>query len=241
MNSLWRSVTAAIATLAFGCASTHNLRTDGFNPLGGGFTEKELRPGLYEMMATSNFAPWANLGAAQATWKARADQLCGKEAYEEFFISASATERGQRITFIMGRHAIGPFLYVNTTITGYLLCKSSDITLEEAVKYVGDSIEAAAKDISDSLERELNELGGADCAKRAADISSDTYFRRGKVLVGLNRYESAMQCLLRVQDGEERTPVYRESCSLIGTMYELGWGVEQNVEVAVEWYKKAAR
>jgi len=48
-----------------------------------------------------------------------------------------------------------------------------------------------------------------------------------------------MQCFLRAQDDAREGEVYRESCASIAIMYELGWGVSRDIDVAKSWLKKA--
>ena len=100
--------------------------------------------------------------------------------------------------------------------------------------------EVAAQEMSDDQKSELENLGSIDCsASSAQKVSVETYFRHGKALIASNEYKPAMACFLRAQEGEKDSYAYRESCSQIATMYELGWGVDKDTETAKIWLKKS--
>lgn len=220
-----------------GCSSAHNLKTDGHNPLGGGFTDDELRPGLFRMTAVGNLAPWPNFSAARATWQGRADQLCGPNAYREIGTQAWAANRGEAAVYVRPGSMVGLPRF-NAVMTGFVLCNSSSLSYDDAVTYIEDLPGRQAREFAAGQEKELAELGGRACA---AGASAETYFRRGKVLTARSEYVAAMNCYLRAQEGGRDSARYRDSCEAIGTMYELGWGVEKNPSRAHEWFDKAAR
>ena len=87
----------------------------------------------------------------------------------------------------------------------------------------------------------LEELGGGACGANTQTADPDTYYQRGKQLIVMNEYKDAMVCLMRAQEEEKDTStnVYRDSCSQIATMYELGWGVDKDINIAKAWLKKA--
>ena len=234
------SWTQALLTLvlAGGCSSTHNLKTDGHNPLGGGFADEEIRSGLYHLTATGNMSPWPSFSAAIGTWRGRADQLCGKNSYQQIVQSHGDGYQGTSPTYV------GPGLMLNlpkynTSVSGYILCDSSGMTRNEAIKYLDDLAARNAEELMSSRRRELEELGGDSCIPGDAGTSAETLYRRGKILSAMNDYKPAMNCFMRAQEQEQGTSIYRESCSAIGTMYELGWGVEKDISTAMSWYRKA--
>jgi len=91
-------------------------------------------------------------------------------------------------------------------------------------------------ELFDSHKSELEELGGGDCSEGAPKVSAEVYLLRGKALVALNEYKAAIVCLMRSQEEEKNTQVYRDSCTQIALMYELGWGVEKNIETSKVWH-----
>jgi tetratricopeptide (TPR) repeat protein len=236
-QSFWIYILPALIVLG-GCSSTHNLKTDGNNPLGGGFADEELQPGLYQLTARGNMAPWPSFGAAKTTWERRAEQLCGKGAYQEILEARDAGLRGETLVYLNpGQMVLLP--KYNAAISGYILCNSSAMTPEQAIKYVNDIPAIAAKEASDRNKSELEKLGGSECSESAPKVTAETYFGRGKILVAMNDYKAAMACLMRAQEEEKDTQVYRDSCTQIATMYELGWGVDKDIEMSKAWLKKA--
>jgi tetratricopeptide (TPR) repeat protein len=97
----------------------------------------------------------------------------------------------------------------------------------------------ADKEMSDTKKMELEKLGGGDCSESAPKVSAEIYFLRDKTLVAMNEYKGAMQCLMRAQEEENDTQLYRDTCFQIATMYELGWGVDKDMEKSKAWLKKA--
>ena len=96
-----------------------------------------------------------------------------------------------------------------------------------------------AKEISLANAPEMKELNGGDCSENGLKVSAETYYQRGKALVALNEYKAAMACLMRAQNEEKDTVVYRDACTQIATMYELGWGVDKDIETSKSWLNKA--
>lgn len=244
-RALW-AIYLFLALIALsGCASTHNLKTDGMNPLGGGFVEDEVRPGFYRLTATANLAPWPSFEAARQTWRGRADQLCGENAYQEIGESQDAGYRGSTSAYVHPGLMVNAPSF-NTSLSGYVLCNASGMTREMAIKYLDDqavaqAAQAAARanQLMSDRRKEIEALGGSNCGNGDANASAESFFRRGKILLALYEYKAAMTCFMQAQDRGQGTTVYRDSCSSIGTMYELGWGVEKDMTQAMSWFRKA--
>jgi len=103
-----------------GCASDHDLKRNGYNVMGGGFIDEEVRPGLYLIKGYSNLAMFPSLepdGAAKTFFK-RADALCGAGAYTVVNHNLNTYSASVRATFM----------------AGHVLCANSGITVEEARK-----------------------------------------------------------------------------------------------------------
>ena len=237
LRTYWACIVIVLAPLA-ACSSSHNFKTDGHSMFGGGFADEEIQPGLNEMTATGNFAPWPSFGAAAGTWKTRADQLCGKGAHLEIVMNRDAVYRAEVSTYT-GLGKVISLPKFNATMSGYVLCNSSSMTRSDAIKYLEELPVIRAKEFALNQKVELDLLGGGNCASNNDDDSAETYYRRGKILMELNDYKSAMLCFLQSQERESNTNVYRESCSSIGMMYELGWGIDKDIPTAKAWYKKA--
>lgn len=105
---------------------------------------------------------------------------------------------------------------------------------------LGNGNEAVpTEEISGDHNTDLEKIGESNCSEGVPMVSTETYFRRGKALMSLSDYKAAMVCFMRVQEREQDTIAYRESCSQIAMMYELGWGVDKDMETSKAWLKKA--
>jgi hypothetical protein len=101
----------------------HNIKTDGFNPLGGGFYDNEIKSSFYWLQADSDFAPFPNYFSARKTWKARALELCKGEGYEELRVEESSAEPWGSGRFVATRR-------------GYILCASSGLSPVDALEVI---------------------------------------------------------------------------------------------------------
>jgi hypothetical protein len=109
-----------IACALAGCASNHDLKRNGYNFMGGGFIDDEVRPGLYLIKGYSNFAvlPSLERDGAATTFFRRADALCGAGAYTVVNYNLGTYSASVHVTFM----------------AGHVLCANSGITVEEARK-----------------------------------------------------------------------------------------------------------
>jgi hypothetical protein len=113
-------LSALVACSLAGCASDHDLKRNGYNVMGGGFIDDEVRPGLYLIKGYSNFAVLPSLerdGAAKTFFR-RADALCGAGAYTVVNYNLGTYSASVHVTFM----------------AGHVLCTNSGITVEEARK-----------------------------------------------------------------------------------------------------------
>ncbi|MFM9879572.1 MAG: hypothetical protein ACKVOO_04070 [Burkholderiaceae bacterium] len=233
-----RCVAFNLLLMLSGCASTHNFSSDGHNAFGGGFSEHEITPGLYELTAVSNFSPWPSFSAAKSTWKGRADTLCGRDSYQEIVSGQSEGLQGNTMVYVPPSSAISVPRY-NASISGLILCNRSGMTVASALKYIDDLKVSRALEVAAKHKKELQELGGANCSEVGAAESGERLFRRGKILVAMSEYKLAMLCFMRAKSAESDTAIHRAACFEIATMYELGWGVEKNIATAMTWFRKA--
>lgn len=227
-----------IATLTLcGCVSTHNLNVDGPNAFGGGFIDREILPGFYYLTAIGNVSPWPSFSAAIGTWRLRADQLCGENAYQEIRASVSDGLKGLTTVNIRPGITLDVPKY-NTSIGGYILCASSGISHDEAVRYLDDLAADNRRLLISGHRKALEDLGG-HCGEAEKETSPEVNYRRGKEFVALDDYKSALTCFLLVHDQAPGTGLDLDACFAIGTMYEMGWGVEKDASTAKAWYKKS--
>jgi hypothetical protein len=110
-----------------GCtASYHNLNNSS-NSLGGGFADNKVHDGLYSIVAKTNFAPWTDFKAANKIFRRRATELCKSENFISIKVVESEYEH-----IPMSR----PPKYIISQVNGYVICKSSNLTIEEAEKLI---------------------------------------------------------------------------------------------------------
>jgi hypothetical protein len=108
--------------LTSGCASYSDLNDGRRNNLGGGFEDKEVAPGLFHIVAKTNWAPWKNMAGAHKTFNRRASELCG-EKFTVLQISESAYE-----PFSMPGYPP----YIISQVEGYVLAARAKLTDSEA-------------------------------------------------------------------------------------------------------------
>lgn len=179
--------------------------------------------------------PLSFLGA-KLSWQTRAEQLCGKDSYTELASAADTEYVGIMPSPVPSPLPVPLF---SAVIRGYVLCKSSELSVEEANNIISTQAVKATHENAEFMTSELSRLGGGSCSDTEQSDTPETYLLRGRLLIGLKRYDEAMSCLLSAQKEQTNTYVYRESCALIGLMYELGWGVKKDKEIAAAWQRKA--
>ena len=123
------------STVLLGCASTHNLSA-GPNYLGGGVSTTELKPGFFRIVARTNFAPWSNYSAAKSSWEKLANSACGEGKWKEIAVKEQAHDTGM--------NPLGFVPYIVTERIGYVLCRHSPITIQEAKSVVLEQVEMRA-------------------------------------------------------------------------------------------------
>ncbi len=228
---------AVITLMIASCSSTQNLR-EGRSIFGGGFSDEELRPGLYSITALGNTTPWASYAWAKETWNHRANQLCGKDQHQEIIASQDVGYKGTSTTYAAPGVFV-PLPIFNARLHGFILCNSSGLSKDEAIQFIESIRQRDAETLNANLVSKLMALGGSDCSTANLDISADNLSKRGQLLINLSRYEEGIICLMKAIGRGEGTVAYRESCEELGRIYEMGWGIPANLSIAKEWYKKA--
>lgn len=127
-------ILAALFTLG-ACESTHDLKRDGANVLGGGFIDEEIGPGLYLIKAFSNTSFFVTPESAAKTFEYRAKQLCSG-GYEEIRVLTDAYNSMTPVPKISipsrpGLNVEG-LNQVITSKIGHVRCSDAPISYDEA-------------------------------------------------------------------------------------------------------------
>lgn len=230
---LYKTLLALFGVIALaGCAAKHDLAHG--PSIFGGFASEELKPGLHALYATGDFV----LSSPRATWVHRADELCGTGQYINISVSRSRTSNGSSVVVIEP----GKFVPVDlerTTLSGYVLCKSSPLSQEEAARYIESLPMLRKQELAERASSELNTLGGEDCSTSLPLDSAENLYERGKLLIGQSKYPQAKACFLRSVSYGPASGTYKDACTAIGQMYELGLGGPVDMTTAKAWYAKA--
>jgi hypothetical protein len=125
MRALVHCVIAA--AILCGCASSHNLSTDGANLLGGGYFQNQVHDGIFQISVKTNFGPWANTYAARSSWRERAAALCGSDRFRELEIAEGSYDQ---------THSIGLLRQIVTTRDGYAVCERAKLSDDAALALI---------------------------------------------------------------------------------------------------------
>lgn len=128
-----------VLLLTSACSSTHDLKRDGPNYLGGGggFIDDEMAPGVYRIKGFSNTSPFSTPDSAAKTFRYRAEQLC-PAGYDEVrsvadsyrSLSGGVTVAPDPINSPAVSIALPP--PVITSKIGFIRCNDSPLSLYEA-------------------------------------------------------------------------------------------------------------
>lgn len=108
-------VTISILILT-SCASTHNIKEDGVNALGGGISVSEVNPGKFWIVAKTNFAAWENIEVAREMWKKSATKACMNGSFKE--------EKTKEYSYNQVPTLLNIVRYIISVKEGYALCEN---------------------------------------------------------------------------------------------------------------------
>lgn len=128
MTRSWKLLApAAIALLLCGCATTIDTSREGSGILGGGFSDSEVRKGLFRIDAKSSIAILADVSSARLAWKLRAEQLCGSSEYQELAVNEYTFDSSLRYMGLAPKIA---------GKSGYALCGNAGMSATDAFALV---------------------------------------------------------------------------------------------------------
>lgn len=108
----------------------------------------------------------------------------------------------------------------------------------QPMEYV--ELESVSDRLASELKRDLSELNRDRCSKSdEAAVAAEIYLRRGNGFLNINRYADARVCFDRTIEVGNGSAFVKEAYYQIGLTYELGYGVERDLDAAKNWYRKA--
>lgn len=122
MKLLWILLTSVLLA---GCAAHTDLNHKASASVIGGFKDQKLGDGVYFIEATSGMAPWSNSRGAHATFRRRAQELCGDARFSILFVYEETAD----VTGM--RHMV-------TTVVGYIRDDDSPLSIDEAKRVVNE-------------------------------------------------------------------------------------------------------
>jgi hypothetical protein len=128
MKRSWKLVAAAVTGLLLhGCASLPDSAREGSGLFGGGFSDSEVRKGLFRIDVKSNVAILADVSSARFSWKLRAEQLCGSSEYQELAVHEYSFDSSLKFMGLAPKIA---------GMSGYALCGSAGMSAADAIALV---------------------------------------------------------------------------------------------------------
>lgn len=132
-----RALLLLLPLLNCACSSTHDLKRDGPNYLGGGggFIDDEMAPGVYRIKGFSNLALFATPDSAAKTFRYRAEKLC-PAGYDEIRSSLNSYRSSSGgVTIVPDPKNPIPVELPPPVITskiGFVRCNDSPLSFREA-------------------------------------------------------------------------------------------------------------
>lgn len=216
----------ALTTLV-SCASYRDANTEGYSVINGGFTDQKIMEGLFYIEVQSGTSAISNLNTVEKNWKKRATELCTGE-YHEFQYSAVDSQQPYSYNSSSG---LGINYYISKAY-GYAVCPTYDGNMSEISNLVsGYSTEKEqAFEVSTQFQHQ-------SCVTPIENI--EELENAGVVLFKEKSYSKAQEIFLCIYQQDKDQLTQRKSYETLGTMHELGLGVEKDMQQAMFWYQKA--
>jgi len=211
------------------CATYRNANEDGYSVVTGGYSDEKIEDGVFRISSESGVSPVEQKLGVTRVWKRRAKELCLDE-YKEIKFEVNIIDQGFNY---MDLDIIG---YYVTRASGYAICSSFNGTHDEALDVINAPMKLAEKQRQVQKEKLLS-LMEAGCDSTSMDL--DTLENIGDGFFEHELYSEAMTCYLGVYEKDKSELTKVEVYYHIGLIYELGLGVQESMEKAMQWYKLA--
>lgn len=210
-----------IALLTTSCSSYRNISEEGDGLMGGGYVTTKLDEGLYRVTAKSNNAPIVNYSAAYKTLNRQAEDLCGVEGFELHSVSESNFEHIPRF---------GEFKYIISQVRADVFCKNSPKTYE-SIMLAAQERDRAEKEKRMAIPVDENLVG--KCVDANGLDESRIIIEAGN-LKSKGRYTEAAACYQNIISNSQNSDLISQSYLNLSMMYELGQGVDIDIDKAKE-------
>ncbi|WP_076540387.1 SEL1-like repeat protein [Shewanella sp. UCD-KL21] len=216
----------AIITLA-SCASYRDANIDGYSVINGGFTDRKVMDGLFYVEVHGGSSAISNLSSVAKNWKKRAAELCAGE-FQKF--EYQALDVKQPYSYY-SPNALTIDYYVSQA-SGYAVCATYDGEMTE----INNLISGRSTEINKAIETETLFLkkGCDDTTQSIVDLEN-----AGVSLFKEKKYLAAKNIFYCVYQKDEYTLTQKKSYEILGTMNELGLGMDKDMKQAMFWYQKA--
>lgn len=222
--------TISILLLA-GCTGYRDANnSSNYSAFSGGFSDRKIGNGIYEIDVASAVNVVVSKSSVERVWDKRAKELClGDFQKYKFMIDANINNK---VTDIATQVT---FTYYRLYATGYAVCNNSGLSQNEAIFLIETPSRLKAE-----KEARLNAVSSEDIERGCSNLKDvDQLESVGEVLFKRQLYQEAMSCFLNIYNIEKESPKKVDIYKRLGVMYEMGLGVDVDMDKATYWYKMA--
>jgi hypothetical protein len=213
-----------ISILFSACASHRDASKHGYNAWGGGYQTTKLGADLYLITANSNMSPFINYSSAHKSIKKQATILCGEKPFELHNVHE---KNFQSIP------PFGEIPYITSQVTANIYCaeEGSD-TFSVAMKKISAQNKADIENrkisilVNEKIISDCLDTKPVDTVKIASEIAN---------LKAAGRYQEAIACHNKIISQSQDKELITQSLLDMSLMYELGLGVDINLQKAEEY------
>ena len=192
------------------------------------FTDNKITENIYWIVVQSGVSPISSEGSVRNVWLKRVDELCRGE-FKEFEYGLELTEEPTFPDPLTGFY-MDQF---RTLGKGYAICGEFNGTFEDAILEIRAPREMLEK--KHHAEKALIDAHSVTgCGETA--LTADEYEALGNAYYKLDQFENAAQCFQNVYVVDKEKLAKTDVYNTLGLMFELGQGVEKNMDIALFWY-----
>jgi hypothetical protein len=210
-----------VVLLLSSCVSNRDANEHGYNAMGGGYKVTKLGSDIYEVTVNSNFGPFVNYGSPSKVLNKQAKELCGDIMFEL---------HNKRENHFESIPPFGEIPYITSQVKANVYCKGQHAeSFSMVMKQLAKQQEIEIKNRQNSVVIDKQTVSGCvegkiiDEAKLASEIEN---------LKQAGRYEEVMNCHKKIITSSENKELIAQSLLDMSLMYELGLGVDIDLNKA---------